>query len=205
MTELLSDKLDRMNRILEKGNKPVNDTDTKIDITITDAFNRLKKALNDDPDYAWSWHCNIAVAYQDEGGTHQAANRAAARFMRNCFDADANEYDPDLIAKARHAEPVWHKIDYKNPVTLPRQGKPCYFISDGVVYEGYRRSDGFNRVGAQHHDREGDVTHWMPAMKPRPPKKEEEEEEPIPASGEAYAEKCKPEPTQIDQDKEAKP
>ncbi len=40
---------------------------------------------------AWGWHCNIAMAYQDEGGTHVAANRAAARFMKLAFGLDTSK------------------------------------------------------------------------------------------------------------------
>jgi hypothetical protein len=54
------------------------------------AFGDLKAALQADPGYAWSWHCNIAVASMDEGMEHAAANRAAARFMRMCFDVDTS-------------------------------------------------------------------------------------------------------------------
>ena len=39
-------------------------------------------AMRADPGYAWSWHCNIAMAFVDEGGEHAMANHAAARFMR---------------------------------------------------------------------------------------------------------------------------
>jgi hypothetical protein len=52
------------------------------------AFAVLRQAMHDDPEYAWSWHCNIAMASVDEGRTHFQANRAAARFMQNCFGID---------------------------------------------------------------------------------------------------------------------
>lgn len=41
----------------------------------------LTKQLNQDEDYLWSWHCNIAMAAYDEGLSHSAANRAASRFL----------------------------------------------------------------------------------------------------------------------------
>ena len=52
------------------------------------AFFILKKAMKDDPDYAWSWHCNIAVTAQDAGAPYGVANEGAARFMKLCFDVD---------------------------------------------------------------------------------------------------------------------
>lgn len=42
----------------------------------------LIPALLSDHDYAWSWHCNIAMAATDEGVNHMVANRGAARFLQ---------------------------------------------------------------------------------------------------------------------------
>ena len=53
-----------------------------------EAFEVIKKAIKDDPDYAWSWLCNIAVPFIEEGGSHKQANMAAAIFMKNVFDVD---------------------------------------------------------------------------------------------------------------------
>jgi hypothetical protein len=39
-------------------------------------------AMQTDPGYAWSWHCNVAMAFVDAGGDHYTANQGAARFMR---------------------------------------------------------------------------------------------------------------------------
>jgi hypothetical protein len=55
------------------------------------AFADLKAAMQADPGYAWSWHCNIACAAKDEGLDHAAANRAAARFMFMCFGVDTSK------------------------------------------------------------------------------------------------------------------
>ena len=62
--------------------------------TPADAVAALSKAFKNDPDYAWSWHCNIAMAAKDEGMKHKAANRAAARFMYNAFGITYPEYRP---------------------------------------------------------------------------------------------------------------
>ena len=61
-------------------------------ITTRDAFNVVRKAIQMDNGYAWSWHCNIAVSSMDEGLDHRAANRAAARFMFTCFDVDTTKF-----------------------------------------------------------------------------------------------------------------
>lgn len=52
----------------------------------------LIRALQNDLDWAWSYHCNIAMAFQDEGGDHKTANRAAARFMKNWADVDTTQH-----------------------------------------------------------------------------------------------------------------
>lgn len=59
---------------------------------IKQAFDVLKNAVNNDPDYAWSWHCNIAMAFVDEGGSHEAANKAAARIMSILFEHDITKH-----------------------------------------------------------------------------------------------------------------
>lgn len=52
-------------------------------------FQDLAKAINQDPEYAWGWHCNIAMPIQDEMNcSHYSANVAAARIMRSIFSVD---------------------------------------------------------------------------------------------------------------------
>lgn len=53
-------------------------------------FRILRRTLAANYDYAWGWHSNIAMAAYDEGLGHEAANRAAARFMHNCFRIDTS-------------------------------------------------------------------------------------------------------------------
>ncbi len=59
---------------------------------IASAFETLKQAMNDDAGYAWSWQCNLAMSYYDEGATHEQANKAASRFMRLAFDIDITKH-----------------------------------------------------------------------------------------------------------------
>ena len=53
----------------------------------------LAKAMQNDSDLAWTWHCNIAVGSLDEGVCHETANLAAARFMRIAFGVDVTTFD----------------------------------------------------------------------------------------------------------------
>ena len=58
-------------------------------ITTARAFETLAGAINADPEYAWSWHCNIAMPIKDEMNcSHYSANVAAARIMRTLFSVD---------------------------------------------------------------------------------------------------------------------
>lgn len=79
-----------------------NDVKAKVEAVIGDvpvAFAVLRDAMQRDFEYAWSWHCNIAMAMVDESNTpenqrylnHTFCNAAAARFMRLCFDVDTSQ------------------------------------------------------------------------------------------------------------------
>lgn len=64
------------------------------------AMQQLTAALKADPDYAWSWHCNLAMPVMDATGvTHRAANEAGARLMRHLFDIDITKH-PHYSVKA---------------------------------------------------------------------------------------------------------
>ena len=56
------------------------------------AMRWLSYQMHKYPDYAWSWHCNIAMvakdAYSDGRPIHEAANSRAADFMWNAFGVD---------------------------------------------------------------------------------------------------------------------
>ena len=56
-----------------------------------EVFVVLKQKMQDDPSYAWSWHCNIAMAMYDAGCDHKIANEGAARFMQLCFEMDTTQ------------------------------------------------------------------------------------------------------------------
>lgn len=56
-----------------------------VDIPTAEATSPIKgliDAMKADPDYAWGWHCKIAMSAHDSGaGPHSACNRGAALFL----------------------------------------------------------------------------------------------------------------------------
>ena len=76
------------------------------------AVKRLSKALRDDLDYAWSWHCNVAMTAYDAGCPHDVANEGAARFMQVLAGVDTRKHpgfartqtNPMDSPDARHAQ-----------------------------------------------------------------------------------------------------
>jgi hypothetical protein len=55
------------------------------------AFWVLKRNMQRDPSWAWSWHCNVAMPFVDLGGDHKKANWSAALFMSRAFEIDTSE------------------------------------------------------------------------------------------------------------------
>lgn len=52
-------------------------------------FEQLKAQMKNDAGYAWSWHCNIAMAIYDANlASHTIANLCAAQVMRILFDIE---------------------------------------------------------------------------------------------------------------------
>jgi len=55
---------------------------TKQEQSFPSAMQTVIKAIKSDPDYAWVWHFNIAMAFVDAGGDSYTGNQGAARFMK---------------------------------------------------------------------------------------------------------------------------
>lgn len=60
----------------------------------------LRQAILEDHNYAWSWQCNLAMAFFDSwtngnrpADIHKKANEGAARFMCNLFGVDVTQFD----------------------------------------------------------------------------------------------------------------
>jgi hypothetical protein len=67
---------------------------------IRKAYEVIQAAMQD-RQYAWAWHCNIAMSFYDVGGDHLLANKAAVRFMQIAFKADTSIFEEyqDILAK----------------------------------------------------------------------------------------------------------
>ena len=70
--------------------------------TPCDAMDVMRAAFQSDPDYAYGWHCNLAMAYYDAGrdGQNDAeqlriANDAASRFMKMAFGVETVWKSPE--------------------------------------------------------------------------------------------------------------
>jgi hypothetical protein len=61
-------------------------------ITISETIENLSNLMKNDPDYAWTWLCNIAVCAQDEGLEYSASNRCAANFIKALCGLDMTNY-----------------------------------------------------------------------------------------------------------------
>ncbi len=64
------------------------------------AMEVLIKAMREDFEYAWAWHCNIAMASVDEGLDRYRANKAADRFMQICFNISTGTIFKDRMPDA---------------------------------------------------------------------------------------------------------
>ena len=69
-------------------------------------YEQFCRALAADFDWAWSWHCNLAVMAQDAGAPHLAANERAADFMERAFGVKVNDSDQfkDLVRRSAENE-----------------------------------------------------------------------------------------------------
>lgn len=61
-------------------------------LTTGQGMDIVKEALHKDPDYAWTWQCNLACSAMDEGLSRAAANRAASRFLLTAFQLDITQH-----------------------------------------------------------------------------------------------------------------
>jgi hypothetical protein len=87
---------------------------------IAQAVQTLIQAMQDDPEYAWSWHCNIAMAFVDAGGDRYTANQGAARFL-------------EMFAKVQPA----HELPAPAPAEPDPDELTIAYMSG--VYEGKKR------------------------------------------------------------------
>lgn len=62
----------------------------------------LTRQMHRDTEYAWTWHCNLAMAAYYEGLEHHAANRAAGRFMNSLFRLDTTQLEQCAFLYPNH-------------------------------------------------------------------------------------------------------
>lgn len=72
--------------------------------SLPDAMQTVITAMQADPGYAWSWHCNLAMAMVDSGCDHVKANQGAARFMRTLANVDPAHELPSAPAQQEPSE-----------------------------------------------------------------------------------------------------
>ena len=88
-----------------------------------------------DRDLAWAWHCNLAMSFYDTGGTHEQANRAAARFMHNMFTVDTSKFPEflDFEEDWKELPDHWNSCTQDSHQKTPRVSR----ITNVVFNSGY--------------------------------------------------------------------
>ena len=95
--QLFTDVQQEIETVLAQPEQEQITTDCEI---IHQAVQTVIQAMQYDPDYAWGWHCNIAMAFVDAGGDRYTANQGAARFLemfakvQPAHELPAPEQDP---------------------------------------------------------------------------------------------------------------
>lgn len=65
------------------------DTDTgESEMSVEKEFKVIEELIKSDDEYAWGWHCNLAMPIHDEGVSYVVANKAAGRIMASIFGVD---------------------------------------------------------------------------------------------------------------------
>ena len=115
---------------------------------VTGAVQTLIETLKADPAYAWAWHCNVAMAAVDEGLSHYAANKAAARFLSWLAQIDTTTHPgfpkaPAQPAAAVSDEEIWGLWDSQERTGLVGGPCPVKFARAVEAHHGItQRADG---------------------------------------------------------------
>lgn len=60
-------------------------------------FLNMQRLMQSDAEYAWAWHCNLAMPIMDVAGCdHKTANEAAAHLMQHIWSVDITT-DPRYV------------------------------------------------------------------------------------------------------------
>jgi len=91
-----------------------------------------------DDDLAWTWHCQIAMAIQDQIGSklsHAEANHCAARAMKMLFGADVEKTKHwNITVKPQPAEDPEEWVEITNPEHVYRRGIDWVSEDDGKTW-----------------------------------------------------------------------
>lgn len=72
-------------------------------LELASSVSTIRGAMAKDLDYAWAWHCNIAMAAFDAGCPHDVANEGAARFMQLLAGVDTRKHPGFAATQETHA------------------------------------------------------------------------------------------------------
>lgn len=74
--------------------------------SVPQAMQTVIAAMQADPSYAWSWHCNVAMTYVDAGGDRYTGNQGAARFMKLLANVDPAHELPEKPAPVQEPDAI---------------------------------------------------------------------------------------------------
>lgn len=112
----------------------------------------LEHAMRTDPEFAWTWHCGIAMAYVDQceaqwkrtsaksapedvrRQAHKVANEAAARFMRSAFNVDTSAEVAKLFPAELGTQEAASRLDETVTDFVKQQTLDLPARGQGVVY-----------------------------------------------------------------------
>lgn len=69
---------------------------------IRETMDKLREFIKTNSDYAWAWHCNLAMMAFDAGATHEKSNQQAANFMNSVFEFNVRD-----LPEYKHLELQW--------------------------------------------------------------------------------------------------
>jgi len=61
--------------------------------TRMNSYEHLQKEIQKDQDYAWAWHCNIAMPIYDAGISHEHADMLAQVILQHLFQVSSDYID----------------------------------------------------------------------------------------------------------------
>lgn len=114
-------------------------------VEIKPHYDAIKQALKDDFEYAWGWHCNLAMPIVDTLGiSHKDANRAAAALMQHMFGVDltASQRYLDII-KQQELTPVENTLH----VTITGFGENTGAEKLATHIYGWCHASGYKNTG----------------------------------------------------------